>query len=147
MPEDSYSHLTACSFSHTLMATLREQGKVSFLEKQSHRDQGSPNCCYPQWVQAFTEEREKYIFLEYRPARGKKLVERAPGESTGPLQWKRTGIPDDPLVALAGHRMTKVTGSCAAAIAAPGARGRGDQMLRCPFLSPKAPLIPYSGQG
>ena len=71
------------------------------------------------------------------------------GGPPGPLLWKGRGTPDDSLVALARQRMTKVAGGrVAAAIAPPDARGWENQkILLCPFLSPKASLILYSGQG
>lgn len=71
------------------------------------------------------------------------------GGPPGPLLWEGRGTPDDSLVALPRQRMTKVAGGrVAPAIAPPDARGWENQkILLCPFLSPKASLILYSGQG
>ena len=148
MPEDSYSHLTACSFSHTLWWWPYEgRGRSASWKSRATETRAPPTA--PVIHNGSKHSQKEKIHL---PGMQASQREEATGEGSWGVQWSSPMEGDrHPRWSLGGPgriQNDKVAGSCVpAAILAPGTRGWGNQMLLCPFLSPKASLIPYSGQG
>lgn len=143
MPEDSYSHLQlAPSATHSDDDPTRA-GEDQLPGKAEPQRLGLPQLLLLSTMGPSIHRKKEKIHLPgMQTSQSEEATgERVPREPTGPLQWKGTGTPNDPLVALAGHRMTRWQG--AACLQPSLLLAPGDEGTRCCFV-PSCPLKPLS---